>query len=154
MDIYLVQHGEAKQETEDPERPLTAKGKEEVSRVANHLAKLNLGVLRIVHSGKLRARQTAEILSQHLRQGLDIAAAAGLSPMDEPKAARDLVEGSEGGLMLVGHLPHLSRLASSLVAGDQGVELITFRMGGVTCLTNDGGGWRIRWVLTPETVAS
>ena len=34
MKLYLIQHGEAKSELEDPERSLTSKGEEEVNRVA------------------------------------------------------------------------------------------------------------------------
>jgi phosphohistidine phosphatase SixA len=34
MELFLVQHGEAKSETEDPERPLTDRGAETVVRMA------------------------------------------------------------------------------------------------------------------------
>ena len=35
MDLYLIQHGQATTETEDPERPLTDAGRAAVQRVAN-----------------------------------------------------------------------------------------------------------------------
>ncbi len=38
MQVYLVQHGLAKSKEEDPERPLTAAGREEVERVARAAA--------------------------------------------------------------------------------------------------------------------
>ena len=59
MIVYLVQHGEAKSEEEDPERPLTDNGRFTVESVSEHIAPLGLGVTRIIHSGKLRAKQTA-----------------------------------------------------------------------------------------------
>jgi phosphohistidine phosphatase SixA len=34
MKLYLIQHGEANPEAEDPDRSLTARGEEEVRRVA------------------------------------------------------------------------------------------------------------------------
>jgi phosphohistidine phosphatase len=34
MDLYLMQHGQATTETEDPERPLTDAGRAAVQRVA------------------------------------------------------------------------------------------------------------------------
>ncbi len=34
MKLYLIQHGEAKTEKEDPERSLTERGEEEVKRVS------------------------------------------------------------------------------------------------------------------------
>ena len=61
MRIYLVQHGEAKKENEDPLRPLTEEGIKNAEKVASYLAKLNLKIKKIFHSGKLRAKQTAEI---------------------------------------------------------------------------------------------
>ena len=56
MDIYLVQHGEAKPEAEDPERSLSDKGKKEVESSARHAAAVGIEVAQILHSGKLRAK--------------------------------------------------------------------------------------------------
>lgn len=67
MKIYLVQHGEAKSEQEDPERGLTEKGIEDLKRAGQFLQKLDLKVNKIFHSGKKRALQTAEILSKYLK---------------------------------------------------------------------------------------
>ena len=44
MRIYLVQHGEAKSEEEDPRRTLTDKGIGEVQKVAEFLRPLTLAV--------------------------------------------------------------------------------------------------------------
>ena len=61
MRLFLVQHGEAKTEQEDPERPLTDRGASDVSRVARAATEARIVTAeRIVHSGKTRARQTAE----------------------------------------------------------------------------------------------
>ena len=51
MKVYLVQHGEAKSEKEDPQRNLTDKGIDEVQKVANFLRPLKLTVNAIWHSG-------------------------------------------------------------------------------------------------------
>jgi len=63
MKLYLMQHGEARPEQEDPARPLTDRGRAEVERVARAAARLDLGIAQVIHSGKLRARQTAEIVA-------------------------------------------------------------------------------------------
>jgi phosphohistidine phosphatase len=70
--------------------------------------------------------------------------------MDDPEKARIQVEAAQGPLMLVGHLPHLSRLASSLLVGDPAKEIIRFRMGAIVCLVKVEGRWLLGWVLTPE----
>lgn len=152
MDVYLVQHGESKLETEDPERALTERGRDEVSHVAHHVANAGLVVSKILHSGKLRARQTAEILAHHLRPKGGISERKGLSPLDEPQGAVRILEENGDGVMIVGHLPHLSRLASSLIVEDPSRELIRFRNGGVVCLSKSEGKWVIRWIVTPELV--
>ena len=66
MRLYLVQHGAAKSEAEDPQRGLTDEGQRTVERMADFLAALRLPLDRIEHSEKMRARQTAEILAARL----------------------------------------------------------------------------------------
>ena len=63
MHVYLVQHGEAKSEEEDPQRRLTDKGIGEVQNVAKVLRPLKLAVDAIWHSDKARAQQTEELLA-------------------------------------------------------------------------------------------
>lgn len=151
MDLYLVQHGEAAAEEVDPARPLTEQGRAQVARVARAARRMGVSVTRIHHSGKLRAHQTAEVLARELGLGSGVSKVDGLAPNDDPTTARRLVETLEAPVMLVGHLPHLSRLTSLLVAGDASREIVAFRMGGIVCLARGGDGtWRVRWALPPE----
>jgi len=150
MHLYLVQHGEAKAEKEDPARPLTDRGREEVRRVARHAMGLTLWIAEIHHSGKLRARQTAEILAEHLSPARGVREIEGLAPNDDPGKVRTELEAGEESLMLVGHLPHLGRLASSLLVGDPAREVIRFRTGAIVDLARLEGRWVLQWILTPE----
>jgi phosphohistidine phosphatase len=150
VEVYLVQHGEARPESEDPARPLSDGGRAEVELVACRMAEAGVRPASIVHSGKLRAMQTAEILSRYLEPRGDVSERSGLNPLDEPEAAKQLIEGAGGPLMLVGHLPHLSRLASLLVSGNVDGEVVQFRMGGVVCLSEAGGNWLVKWAFIPE----
>jgi phosphohistidine phosphatase SixA len=52
MRLYLVQHGEAKSEAEDPERSLTVRGEEETRKVSGAAKRLGIRPSRIYHSGK------------------------------------------------------------------------------------------------------
>ena len=63
MKLYLVQHGEACAKDVDPDRPLTDAGKADVERLAAFLGQVGIRVDRVIHSGKLRAVQTAERLA-------------------------------------------------------------------------------------------
>ena len=152
MEIYLVQHGESKAETEDPERPLTERGKAEVGSIARYAAALRIQVDSIIHSGRLRAKQTAELFAQYLSPPQGIREEKGLGPLDNPQQAKRLVEQEERPLMIVGHLPHLSRLASLLILGDPEKEVIEFKMGGVVCLGRSDDSWAVEWALTPRLI--
>jgi phosphohistidine phosphatase len=74
MAIYLVRHGEAKNKKEDLSMSLSEKGisdSEKISKqVSRILALQGLSINRIFHSGKLRAKQTAEILAKHIMPSL------------------------------------------------------------------------------------
>jgi len=151
MRLYLVQHGEAKGEEEDPERPLTDRGASDVRRVARHVAGAGSPTIgRIHHSGKTRARQTAELWAEAL--GVPVAESDGLAPKDDPAIWAKRVAGEPADVLLVGHLPHLSRLAGLLLAGDAERQVVAFRPGGVVGLEQAGGGWSVFLVLPPDLV--
>lgn len=150
MRCYLVRHGEAKAEAEDAARPLSERGRAEVTRVARHVGSMGLRIAEIHHSDKLRARQTAEILAEHLSLTRGMHEIEGLAPMDDPTTARALIEASREPIMIVGHLPHLSRLASALVLGDSEQEIFQFKAGAIACLDRIDGRFLLQWLLTPE----
>lgn len=55
--------------------------------------------------------------------------------------------------MLVGHLPHLGRLASRLICENDEQEVVSFRQGGVAYLERgEEGGWTVNWMLIPELI--
>ena len=152
MQIHLMQHGEAVSADVDPDRPLTPEGGAHVLAVAGHAAACGVHVDRVVHSGRTRAAQTAEILAGAL--GCDeVVAVPGLKPNDDvAAAARALVDpAAPGSLAVVGHLPFLERLASLLVAGDPGAHVVAFRNAGLVALvpSPSPGGFSVAWVLPP-----
>ncbi len=152
MLVYLVQHGDAKREEEDPSRPLSEKGIKDVKGVASHISKLNIGVEEVLHSGKLRAKQTAEIISEKLKIAKGISETDGLSPMDDANMWAERLNKRTDTLMLVGHLPHLGKLASSLLCSEKERNVVAFKMGGIVCLKRDDTGWSLQWMITPETL--
>ena len=154
MQLYLVQHGTAKSEAEDPQRSLTAEGSKTVERMAEYLSAVRLHIDRIEHSDKQRARQTAEIMAAHLRPEGGTRQVTGLAPNDNVGPFRDRLQNESGSLMIVGHLPYLSRLPSVLLGVQQDRALVAFQMGGVVHLECvDHGEWRLRWILAPELLS-
>jgi phosphohistidine phosphatase len=152
MKLYLIQHGEAKSEAEDPERSLTEKGKKEVTSVSKIASGLNINPSQIYHSGKLRAKQTAEIIASALKiPNLSVQATQGLNPNDDVRPWAERISKEREDLMIVGHLPFLEKLTCFLLCGDENARLILFRYGAIVCLDQKGDkGWAVRWILTPE----
>ena len=151
MPLYLVQHGAAKTAAEDPQRGLTEEGQRTVERLAEFLFSLGLSLKRIEHSEKLRARQTAEILAARLRPAAGTKQMAGMAPNDDVEPMRARLEKESKNVMLVGHLPYLSRLVARLLGLEADRAVVQFQMGGVVRLDRDvTGQWVVRWVLVPE----
>ena len=52
-------------------------------------------------------------------------------------------------MMLVGHLPHLAKLAGLVLAGERDRPVIVFRQGGLVGLEEAPAGWSAWLVLPP-----
>ncbi len=153
MFVYLVQHADAKKEEVDPSRPLSEKGLQDIKKVASYVSQLNIKVYKIFHSGKLRAKQTAEVLSENLKPTKGITEVGGLAPLDDAEIWEERLKGMTDDIILVGHLPHLDRLASLLLCGNADKNVVSFKMAGIVCIKrNDIGEWSLQWILTPEIV--
>lgn len=153
MMLYLIQHGEAVDKSENPDRPLTVDGREAVTRMAAFAKRAGVAVTAVWHSGKTRAAQTAEIVAEHVAEGVLPDVHDGLNPKDDPAALEREVDARKSALAIAGHLPNLSRLVSLLILGEQDREVVTFQRGGIVALERIGAGeWRISWALSPNLV--
>jgi len=155
MRLYLVQHGEATDKSENPDRPLTEAGRSNVKAVANLLRNSGLKVPKIEHSGKTRARETAELLAEAVGNGTEVHERKDISPNDPVDIVASFLKRADADLMLVGHLPFMGKLASLLVTGDPYAEVVTFQKGAVACLESDEkGAWHIVWMVVPQLAGS
>jgi len=150
MRLYLVQHAQALTKEQDPDRPLSAAGRDDAGRVAAALAGAGVGLWRIRHSGKARARQTAEIMAAALAVEDGVEAMAGLAPNDAVTAVVPDLSGWEGDVMLVGHMPFVARLAAYLLGEGEQWPVLAFEPGTVACLERTApDGWQLAWMLSP-----
>ena len=150
--LYLVQHGEAEPKSADPRRPLTSSGKETAERVAAWVARAGVQVDQIRHSGKLRAEQTAEVLAGNLQPGRGTVLVPGMGPNDDVQPVADDLADCPHSVMLVGHLPFLSRLAALLLTGNADRPLLRFRNAGLVGLVREEDRWTVACVVPPELV--
>lgn len=150
MRLYLVRHGEAQPKDVDPDRPLTTEGEQDARKMAAFLATLGVRPVAVWHSPKTRAAQTAAAMADALSPADGIAEHEGLKATDDVAVIGRAIEDIGRDLMLVGHLPHLDRLASDLLAGDAGLEMFDFDPGGAMCLElDDEGEWQLEWLIAP-----
>lgn len=153
MFLYLVRHGEAKSEKEDPERALTDKGLAGVLKVARYARTNGVRVSAIFHSPKTRARQTAQLFAEQLKPEKGMDQSDNLLPMDDPGLWAHRLAGMKEDIMLVGHLPYLVRLAGLLVCGDTERTLVDLGTASIVCLNRMDGGWAIAWMMAPEMIS-
>ncbi len=151
MKLYLVQHGEALPKEVDPERPLSDRGRQDAERLAGFLAGRGVRASRVWHSGKTRARQTAELLAAAVAPGAEAEARAGLAPNDPAEAFVETLAAWREDAMVVGHLPFMARLVTRLVTRSDDGRTVAYLPGSLVCLERDEeGSWAIAWMLRPE----
>lgn len=147
--IYFAQHGLAVSKEEDPGRPLSAAGIEQTTCMAKQLSISQIPVSAIYHSGKLRAQQTAEIYAAALNIP-SLLISDELSPNDDIKRLAENLKHSHA--LYVGHLPHLEKLTSYLLTGQQAPIILSFKNSAVLCLEKNADAYAVQWYLTPELV--
>lgn len=152
MKLYLIQHGLAKSKEEDPERSLNDRGWAETKKIATLIATTNnVKPEKIIHSGKTRAKQTAEMIAKHLDLSDRVEQVNDMAPMDDPGVWLRKIEGSKEDIMLVGHLPHLAKLAGKILVKNENINIVRFRNSGVVCLERDENGtWSVEWLMVPQ----
>lgn len=151
MLLYLVQHGQAVNESVNPERPLSSEGKTDVKHIASTLARAGAAPGKILHSGKTRARQTAEIFLGALTSKAIPTEISGIAPLDSVVDFAGRVSEMAEDTMICGHQPFVGRLVSTLLAGDEDMPLVEYSPGSVACLERSTEGiWILCWLIRPE----
>lgn len=151
MTLLLVQHGKSLPKDKDPQKGLAAEGIAETEGIAEVAKGYKVPVAGITHSGKTRARQTAEIFAKALEPGGGIDERSGLSPLDDVADFAGTIDSTEN-RMFVGHLPFMERLTAYLITGSIEKPVFKFQNSGIVCLDMDpdSRSWVIRWTLMPH----
>jgi len=152
MKIYLVRHGKAKKISKggDTARPLSEAGRDEVSRMASFLGR-SFRVPRVVHSGLVRAAQTALILAETVSPGnMAEESSTPMGPMNDVEPFADSLARATDDIMLVGHMPFMARLVSYMVTGDADADVCYFETAAVACLEGEDDEWVLQWMAGPR----
>jgi len=133
MALYVVQHGKSLPKEQDPGKGLSSAGIEETERIAEVAKGYAVSVARMIHSGKKRALQTAEIFGAALCPGKGIDVQAGMKPLDDVRPFAERLPLDQN-VMLVGHLPFLERLIGLLVCEQPDQTVFKLQNSGIVCL--------------------
>lgn len=152
MKLYLVQHGDAVKKETDPNRPLSAQGEQDIDRLGAFLKRAGIRVERVMHSGKLRAAQTAERLATAIAPGVTLEITNLVNPDDDPKEFASQQASSDKEMLVVTHMPFVAKLVSHLVDDDADYRIaVNFQPGSAVCLEHGADArWLINWMVRPE----
>jgi phosphohistidine phosphatase len=157
MEVYIVRHGIAEDAPKkgggDAARALTEEGKQKMKEAAEGFARLGISVDRILSSPLIRAKQTAEILAKALGMKVDEMEELGPGHTPEEVCSRISKMSKLKSVMLVGHEPNCSMLASYLLDGSGSLE-IQFKKGAICrvdgAMSRQSGA--LIWHLPPQSL--
>ncbi len=157
MNIHLMQHGACLSKELDPHQPLSPVGREQIVKSAQAARILGLSFELIVASPKIRSLQTAEIMAEHTGYPISrIEVTEAVKAMAPAQMTIDYINEYEGldSILVTGHLPSLTNVASGLLVGGNGL-VINIENGGlmqiVTTLKQEKT--MLSWYLTPGQLA-
>ena len=152
MKVYLMRHGEASARAGESEPALTLNGERQADESARVLLRNGAKVDVVYHSGKRRARETAQCVASKLDPPGGTMSREGLCPDDSPFELAGAIESLAGPALFVAHLPLLDHVAGLLVEGNAGAAVAGFATGEVACLERVAPGeWRVAWKHRPKS---
>jgi phosphohistidine phosphatase len=142
MNLYLLRHGLAidrdpSGDFDDSLRPLTLKGERRVRSIGEGMLRLKLSFDLILSSPYLRAKQTADIVSDVFNAQAYHHSMTALTPDGNPRQLVTALGGryqAQENILLVGHEPYLSGLISLLVSGSADLHVV-MKKGGLCKLS-------------------
>ena len=150
MNLYLMRHGDASLE---PGNPLSPRGRSEAETIGCFFAVRELGIEKIHHSTKLRAKESAHIVAGLIGCEKSVVETEGIGPLDDAVLWADRLRSIESNLLIVSHMPFLPNLFSALVCGYADENLVQFAPASVVCIRRlSVGMWALQWMVTPKLI--
>lgn len=154
MQLYFLRHAEASYDApSDHDRPLTQRGIDRTQNAARVIKALDIDLMVIYSSPRVRARQTAEIVAEAV--GLDVVLKDevnfnfSISLMERLIAKLD----DDSRVLFVGHNPSMSEVVSDLSGAD-----IDMKKGALVRIDRPVPGKHdLKWVIPPgvfDTIVS
>ena len=157
-ELYIMRHGEAAAGADDAARPLSDVGLASAQSVAALARRGDVKVDTIVHSGLVRAGQTADVLANSLAYDSDPDSRPDMKADDDihPTLEWLLAAPDSQTICLVGHVPFLDRLIGALTTGSDSNSPASLAPAGLAKLARpaDSDDFAISWIVTPQIAAA
>ncbi len=160
MKLYLLRHAEAQSTYPDEERILSERGRNTVIALAKLLKATDvIAIDEIRHSTLVRTGETAQLLNSEMNLDIPLKEIKGLAPSDNVRTLFDQLQEEEKNIMLVGHLPQLAILASSLLTREESPILFNLDTCGLIAFEgysideDDNLLWVVQWMLDSQLYA-
>lgn len=160
MDLFILRHGKAGQNTGDPssdrERVLTKEGRADLLTIAQWIASEDYRFDLIATSPLRRAYESAEIVARFLKARNALAVWEELTPGSDPKDICSRLSGmNERSVLLVGHEPLLGALIGYVISRGAGASVVLGK-GGMAKIRDVQGdappSGELHWLLTPRQI--
>jgi phosphohistidine phosphatase len=161
MQVLVVRHAiaferNARRWRDDGRRPLSPEGIRKFKKAASGLKRLEMRPQRVLTSPLVRARQTADLLTQFAKWPDPVECAA-LAPGNAPaQILTELARFKVERIAIVGHEPSLSHFLSACIAGADSKAALEMKKGGVACVSFSGkprpGAAVLEWLLPPRAL--
>ncbi len=165
MKLVLIRHGIAEERATvkpraaglgplDADRRLTTKGTRRVRAAAAALRELGVRPDVVLHSGLVRARETAELVAARLRpRRSELVVTDALVPEADPQLLFDELRRLRArSVVAVGHAPNLDRVVA-LACGASGRFVTSLGKAAAACIELPDSGraaGRLVWLLPPR----
>jgi phosphohistidine phosphatase len=149
--VFLVHHADAVAGNVDHTRPLSALGVTQAEYVAKRLAERGAKPAAIWHSGKLRARQTAEACWRAVNPFAEFTAVRGLQPDDDPDTIATALAAEERDVLVTSHMPLLPALLHRMTTARRDRLSTAFPINGAVALERhrERDVWVETWRVSP-----
>jgi phosphohistidine phosphatase len=148
--VYLVHHAHALAAHIDHTQPLSTVGIAQAEQVARAAVEHGAKPALIWHSGKLRARQTAEAWLRLVNPFATFLAVRGLRPDDDPEIVDSALRAEVRDVLVASHMPFLPALLHRLTTGRRDRLSAPFPLNGCVALERAGELWHERWTIAPS----
>ena len=159
MNCYFLRHGIAVEPAQwhgrDDDRPLTPDGCKRMEREAKAIASLFPDLDLIVTSPLLRARQTAELVAEHLKSSEGLVEDRRIAHGFNAQACRAILAEHAGAesIMLVGHEPTMSATIGSMIGGAS-IELKKAALAGIELADRASSGGTLICLIPPKVLVT